>query len=125
MSGSVTRRRLFGAVGAVLGVGLAAGVTFEFGLWRRPWPNSPYDDLLEQLPLDEGAVRLGRAVRQAVPTLDDQATAAELRARLKTRPLSELAQQDAQHGQLITVSGWLLPASVAELCALAASTAKG
>lgn len=124
MTDQLTRRRLISGGGALIGLGSAAALTFGFGLWHGPWASSPYDDLLNQLPLEAGAVTLGRAVRQALPALNDRKVAAQLRHRLMGASLRKLARADAQHRQVVEVSGWILPLSVAELCALAASTAK-
>jgi hypothetical protein len=124
MTDELTRRRLITAGGALIGLGAAAGLTFGFGLWQGPWATSPYNDLLGQLPLEAGAVTLGRAVRQALPTLNDTAAAASLRRRLAGTSLRKLARKDAEHRRVVEVSGWILPLSVAELCALAASKAE-
>ncbi len=124
MTDQLTRRRLVTGSGALIGLGAAAALTFGFGLWHGPWASSPYDDLLNQLPVEAGAVTLGRAVRQALPALDDSAAAARLRRRLTGSSLRKLARKDALHRQVVEVSGWILPLSVAELCALAASTTR-
>ncbi len=123
MRDPLTRRRLITGSGAVIGLGSAAALTFGFGLWHGPWASSPYGDLLNQLPLEAGAVTLGRAVRQALPALNDSLAAASLRRRLIGTSLRKLARTDAEHRQVVEVSGWILPLSVAELCALAASRA--
>ena len=123
MTDRLTRRRLISGSGALIGLGTAAALTFGFGLWHGPWASSPYDDLLDRLPVVAGALTLGRAVRQALPALDDRATAASLRRRLAGMSLRKLAREDAEHRHVVEVSGWILPLSVAELCALAASTA--
>ena len=124
MTDQLTRRRLVTGSGALIGLGSAAALTFGFGLWHGPWASSPYDDLLNQLPVEAGAVTLGRAVRQALPALDDSRVAASLRRRLMGASLRKLASKDALHRQVVEVSGWILPLSVAELCALAASPRK-
>lgn len=125
MTEDLTRRTLVTAGGALIGLGAAAGLTFGFGLWQGPWASSPYKDLLDQLPLETGAVTLGRAVRQALPNLDDSAAAANLRHRLAGTSLRRLARKDAEQRRVVDASGWILPLSVAELCALAASKAEG
>ncbi|MDE2466854.1 MAG: hypothetical protein KGO02_24535 [Alphaproteobacteria bacterium] len=124
MTGPFTRRTLLvTGTGAALGLGTAAALTYGFGLWRRPWPSSPYDDLLERLPVEDGATVLGQAVQKALPGLHDGTVAAQLRRRLNGTSLRELVRKDAAERQVVTISGWIMPRSVAEICALAASTA--
>ena len=124
MKDRFTRRTLITGTGAALGLSVAAAFTFAFGLWRRPWPSSPYNDLLDRLPVEEGAVRLGQAVQRALPALHDETVAAQLRQRLKGSSLRELVRTDAATRRVVNVSGWIIPLGVAELCALAASTVR-
>lgn len=120
MSG-ITRRWLLNSVAAAAGIAAGGGIARQFGLWRRAWPRTPYDDLLDRLSLREEAITLGLAVLAAKPHFAREPAAARLRAGLKTyRNLGNLAAADAAAGRVAELHGWILPAAVTEISALAA-----
>lgn len=123
MSAALTRRRLLNGAGALIGIGVAAGLADQLGLFAHRWPPSPYDDLLGRLPLRAQAVVLGQAVLAAQPQFAASAAAARLRHQAAHQTLADIAQRDAASNQLIAAQGWILPAAVGELAALAALAA--
>ena len=116
----VTRRPVLGAIAAVLGIAAAGGAAYEFGLFAPAYPTGSFDDVLAQMRTREHAVAIGKAVRADEPFFDAKATAAVLRARLKDRTLDAVLAGDIDSGRLVEVKGWLLPQTLAQLCALAA-----
>ena len=109
---------------AVLAGLVAAGAAMAAGLYRftdifvKHYPPTPYDDVLGQLADRQQAARLGALV-QGAP--DAQVLAARLRT-IMPDGLAAAAQADIAAGRLTEVNGWLLPATVVLLAALAAKT---
>jgi hypothetical protein len=116
----VSRRTMMagGGIAAALGA-TALGLTLPRWLRRRYAP-TPYDDLLDRLVDREAAARVGQAVRDSVATLDDKKIARELRQRFEERALPEVLDADTAEGRIAEAGGWVMPMSLAELCALAA-----
>jgi hypothetical protein len=110
------RRTLIGGVVAA-GAAVAAGLYRFTDLFVKHYPPTPYDDLLGQLTDREQAAKLGA---KAPLTSDAQSQAARLRASLQGRDLPTAANADIAAGRLVEVDGWLVPQTLAELCALAA-----
>jgi hypothetical protein len=110
------RRTLIGGVVAA-GAAVAAGIYRFTDLFVKHYPPTPYDDLLGQLTDREQAAKLGA---KAPLTSDAQSQAARLRASLQGRDLAAAANADIAAGRLVEVDGWLVPQTLAELCALAA-----
>jgi hypothetical protein len=75
---------------------------------------------LDRLVDREAAARVGQAVRDSVATLDDKKIARELRQRFEERALPEVLDADTAEGRIAEAGGWVMPMSLAELCALAA-----
>lgn len=116
-------RRPFLAAG-LAGFALAAmGVlVYEAPALLHPrYPRSPYDDLLDRLSNRDDAVRLGSAVIAVEKDFNPHNAARTLRARLASASLGAVADADLRAGHLIEIHGWVLPDSLAALCALAAS----
>ena len=111
------KRRDFIAGVAAAGVVLVAGLYRFTGLFAKHYPPTPYDDLLAQLTDREQASKLGA---KTPLTSDAQNQAARLRASLQGRDLATAANADIAAGRLVEVDGWLVPQTLAELCALAA-----
>lgn len=116
----VSRRTMVvgGGVAAALGAA-ALGLTLP-RLFGRRYAPTPYDDLLAQLVDRDAAARVGAAVRAAEPNFNTKAAARELRQRFEQRNLAEVIDADIREGRVAEVSGWVLPESLAQLCALAA-----
>lgn len=123
MNGKLLGRRpvvagLLGMLGLGAGGGLLYGVRL---LRRRRYPPTSFDDLLAQLPDRDAAATLGAAVLAETPRFDPEAAARQLRWNLAGKPLARGVEKDVGDGRLQAVQGWLLPASLAETAAIAAS----
>lgn len=101
---------------AVVGVGVYDGMR---GTARR-YPRTPYDDLLYKLADRESAKALGAQVLAGAKAFDPKQTADALRVQLKGKDLPDVLEADVRSGVVIELRGWVIPRSLAELCALAA-----
>jgi hypothetical protein len=112
------RRTAIGGAAASLLLA-ASGAAWKLHVFGKHYPPTPYDDLLGQIVDREAAARLGRIVNRERPgmTLPDLAETLR-RPRLS---LAAQAQRDTGPGRLMEVRGWVLPESVGEAAALAAS----
>jgi hypothetical protein len=118
---AIARRPLLAGLFAALGIAAAGGAAYEAGLFGPSWPASPYDDLLAALPERARAIEIGRAVLADNPGLDAKAMAQSLRARIAGRTLSDMLAADIAEQAIAEVHGWILPQTLAQLCALAAA----
>lgn len=119
MSGFKPTRRqtvLGGAVAAIAGGLVAIGPV----LLRKRYAPSPYDDLLALLDNRDADAQIGEAILADKNDFDADAVAAALRARIGKRPLPDVMADDAAQGRVVEADGWLLPETLALLCALAA-----
>lgn len=111
-----------GAIGAV--VAAAAGAAaIGYGGWRlfgRHYAPTPYDDLLTQLPDRDMAMPIGRAFLATHANFTTTQAAAALRARLHNRDLAAVSISEIARGELSVAGGWMMPATLLGLCALAA-----
>lgn len=106
------------------GVAVVAGAGFTASrLLRKRYAPSPYDDLLALLDNRDGDAMIGETVLAGKPGFDAAAVADKLRQKLKQSSLADLAAKEAAEGHILEGHGWVLPESVAELCALAAKAA--
>lgn len=121
MKDLLTRRNiLIGTGGAIVLVGGA----FEANrLLRNRHAPTPFDDLLNRLEDRDGGVEIGKSVLAEAEEFDTKTAAASLRARLGPTTLAKAAAEDAAANRLLEASGWVLPETVALLCALAAKAA--
>jgi len=113
-----TRRRI-----VIAGGGLAAVAGAGVLLLHRRHAPSPYDDLLDKLDDRDADAQIGEAVLANIDEFDAKAVADDLRGRLERHSLAETTAQDAGDGRLIEAAGWVLPETLALLCALAAKAA--
>jgi hypothetical protein len=116
------RTFLAGFIGALA---LAGAAVWEaprvfLKLFARRYPPSPFDDLLALLPDRENAVRLGAALDSGRRKIDPRSTAARLRGKIGNHSLALVIAGDLAENRLVEAQGWLIPESLAELCALAA-----
>jgi hypothetical protein len=114
-----TRRWLVGAVAA-----LAAGTVAlrELPLLLRHHyrhRRTAYDDLFSNLGDRESSVAFGRVANRNAPG-SSGSIAAFLRQRLRTGSLRSVATNELSHGQVFVAGGWVVPESLALICALAA-----
>lgn len=119
MSGESTRRVVLALMGAA-GLAAVGGIAYEAGLFAPGYPETPYDDLLAKLPDRVMAAHVGKAMLVENPSFDAKATAANLRSRLRDRPLSYALVADIDANSLVEVKGWVMPATLVQLSALAA-----
>lgn len=112
------KRRTVIAGLASAAIAAAAGGAWTLHLFRRRYPPTPYDDLLNQIVDREPAARLGTAVAKARPDLTLPSLADILRQPGGTLALR--ATRDAGQNRLIEAGGWVLPESVGLYAALAA-----
>jgi hypothetical protein len=113
-----TRRAVVFGGGAVIVAGLA-GVEGPRLLRKRHAP-SPYDDLLDKLDDRDAAAQIGEAMLAGNTGFNAERLAAALRPRLRHQDLSEVALKEAEESRVREVDGWVMPESLALLCALAA-----
>jgi len=117
----LSRRNLLVAGGSVV---VVAGVAFEATrVLRKRYAPSPYDDLLVKLEDRDGSAQIGEAVLAEVDDFDAKTVATQLRAKLQHASLGDIAAADAAAERLLEAHGWVLPQSLALLCALAAKAA--
>jgi hypothetical protein len=119
---ALSRRPLLAALGALVGIGVVGGAVYEGGhVLFRSAPKGPYGDLLVGLGDADTAARVGRVAMTGMPGFRASAVAGRLRGRLAGKPLAAVLMQDASEGRIDEVEDWVLPRTLAELCALAAS----
>lgn len=119
---SVSRRPLLAALGSVVGIGVIGGVIYDGGhrLFRGT-PKGPYGDLFEGVDDLGDAARVGRAVLARMPGFQAAEVAGRLRTTVAGRPLPAVLMRDASMGRIEEVESWVLPVTLVQLCALAAS----
>ena len=101
-----------------------AGAAYEGQrLLRKRYAPSPYDDLLALLDDRDADAQIGEAVLADIDDFDAKTVSASVRARLAHRSLAKVVVADATEGRLLEANGWVLPETLALLCALAAKAA--
>jgi hypothetical protein len=115
----VSRRPLLAALGAIVGIGVVAGGSYEIAHWQRR--TGRYEALLAVLPDRDAAIIVGRAVLAGAKSFDAHAIAAGLKPLLAKTSLAGFAAGDAAQGRITEVRGWVFPVALAQLCALAAA----
>ena len=114
-------RRVVIAGTAVLGAAVLAGVGYEASrLLGKHYPPTPYDDLLALLPEREAAKAVGVAFLAEHPNFTAKTAAAALRARIGKQKLDALIEAEITAGALTEAGHWIIPQTLAGLCALAA-----
>ena len=121
---AIARRPLLTALGALLGIGAVGGITYEAsGLLGLRTHRGAYEDLISLLPDLDDAVTLGRVVLAGDGAFQRQEVAHDLRRKIGQRPLSTVLSEDVVQGRVVETGGWVLPETLARLCALAAKAA--
>lgn len=118
MKNILTRRNVLVGAGTVaVAAGAVVGGRYVF---KKRYAPSPYDDLLAKLNDRDAAAQLGETVLADMDDFDGKAIADDLRGRLRTQTLAQAMAQDAADGRVAEAGGWVLPETLALLCALAA-----
>ena len=115
--GPTTRRWLIGAVAAVAAAATAVR-ELPFVL-RHHYRRTPYDDLLSRLGDRDASVAFGRVANKNMPGATT-AVAALLRRRLGQASLRSVLSRELTQEQVLVAGGWVIPQSLALICALAA-----
>jgi hypothetical protein len=116
----LTRRNVLIGAGVVAAGGLAVGGRY---LLRKRHAPSPYDDLLALLDDRDADAQIGETVLAELDDFDPLLVANDVRARVEGRPLAQVVAEDAVDGRVIEAGGWIMPETLALLCALAAKAA--
>ena len=121
MSQDIPRRPLLIALGAAVGLGVLGGGLYEADLLgHRVHHSGGYGDLLSILSDRDAANRLGAAMLDEEGAFESARVAHELRKHIARRPLAAVLADDLAQEQVVEVQGWILPESLALLCALSA-----
>ncbi len=118
---ALPNRRTMLMAGAGLGALILGAASFE--AWRllgSHYPSTPYDDLLDLLPDREAAKKIGAAYISDHPSFDVVSAARKLRQRIGTRSLAEVLESDSAGNRLAEAAHWIMPDTLALLCAMAA-----
>ena len=108
---------------AAAGLAAAGAVAFEAShLLGKHYPPTPYDDLLALLPERDVAKTVGRTFLSQHTDFSPKRAANALRGHLAKRDLPSLLTEEIGHGELSVAGGWIMPATLLGLCALAART---
>lgn len=103
------------------GVLAAAALGYEAVRLIGRRPPSPYDDLLSLLPDRDAARMVGVAFLSEHPRFDVAAVAHALRQEIGHRPLAAVLQADIVQDRVVEAGHWLVPQTLAGLCAIAAN----
>ncbi len=115
----IARRPLLTSALGIAGLAIIGGGVYEsIHDTARRYPRTPYDDLLDKLADRESAKALGKQILTGA--FDPKATAATLRAKLKEKELADVLEADITNDATVELRGWVIPQTLAELCALAA-----
>jgi len=113
-----TRRNI--VIGASSAAVLAAAAFEGVRLIGKRRAPTPYDDLLARLDDRDADAQIGEAVLAGFDNFDPKTVAAEMRQRLERKSLPEVMLDDVRGGRVMEAGGWVLPETLALLCALAA-----
>ena len=118
---SVSRRTIM-AAGGTLAAAVAGGIVYEgWRLLRDRYPPTPYDDLLDRLNSREDARRIGLVFLGRHRNFTPATAARALRQRIGAHELSAALANEVALGGITEAACWIIPESLAGLCALAAS----
>jgi len=118
---SMNRRSIFFA-GASCAALAAGAIAYEsWRLFARHYPPTPYDDLLSLLSNRDSARRLGAAFLSEHTNFTARYAANALRKHIGDQPLPTVLEREISAGSLTEVGHWLVPETLAGLCALAAT----
>ncbi len=121
----ISRRTMTIGGAVAVGAAIVAGGVFEIPKLIKRRARGHYADLVNRLDDPEQAAIVGKAIETGRPdgttsSLEDAASA--LRLELKGGALPELLARDVSSGELAEAGGWVLPATLATLCSMAAQS---
>ena len=102
------------------GTAIIAGAVYEVPKLFKRRPHGEYADLVSKLSDPEKAAIVGRVMQDRGSLTKEEIS--ELKAALGANSLADIATADAKKDQLAEANGWVLPATLATLCALAAQS---
>ena len=128
----IARRPLLASLAGLFGVAVAGGLAYEgVHVFGRRYPHTKYDDLLDQLPDRESAIKLGHAANAQAKArvglsevFGAKAAAVVLREGPGKGSVSAAVQSDIAQGQLVVIQGWVLPLSLVIASVLAAEVSE-
>jgi hypothetical protein len=109
-------------IGAIAagGAAIIAGTVYEAPKLFKRRPHGEYAELVSKLGDPEKAAIVGRVMQdRGAPSKEELS---ELKTALAKTSLADVAIADAKRDQLAEANGWVLPATLATLCALAAQS---
>jgi hypothetical protein len=99
---------------AAAGAAAVAGAVYEVPKLFKRRAHGEYADLVNRLEDPAQAAVVGRAVH-------DDVSESDLKKQLAAHPLPALLSDDSAHiDRMAEAGGWVIPATLAELCVLAA-----
>ena len=113
------RRMVIGGIVALAAAAAAIGYESR-RLFGRHYPPTPYDDLFVLLPDREAARKVGAAFLKDHSNFTSKTAAAALRRHIGKQKLDMVLQAEIAAGALTEAGHWLMPQTLAGLCALAA-----
>lgn len=116
----MNRRAIIASGAAVVGIVAGAVALRPDRLFRKRYPPTPYDDLLELLPDRALARQIGQAYLKSHANFTPANGARALRLHIAGRPLDTVLSGEISNGQLVEAARWIMPETVVGLCALAA-----
>ena len=102
------------------GTAIIAGAVYEAPKLFKRRPHGEYADLVSKLGDPEKAAVVGRAIQDRGSLTKEELS--ELKTALAAKPLADVAAADAKDDRLAEADGWVLPVTLATLCALAAQS---
>jgi len=102
------------------GAAIIAGAVYEAPKLFKRRPHGEYADLVSKLGDPEKAAVVGRAIQDRGSLTKEELS--ELKTALAAKPLADVAAADAKDDRLTEADGWVLPVTLATLCALAAQS---
>jgi len=118
----IARRPFLAGLFALLGLSVVGGTVYEAAhILRRRYPPTAFDDLLDQLPDRDSAVKVGEWALARTRSFDVNGVAQTLRKSIGKQSLSDVLDAEATQGRLTEVNGWVMPTTLTLLCELAAS----
>ena len=115
------RRIVIGGVAAAA-LAAAGGAAWKLRLFRKHYPPTPYDDLLNQIVDRDAAIQLGQAKHLGDDMAAQNLTVQDI-ARILRQPghvLATRAPQDALAGDVVEIDGWIIPTTLRLYSLLAA-----